>query len=468
MYPSALVTLTQPILFIAMISSRLLLLAALICYGNAAILSAEETIFTNSTSSPANTPQEKPLGRNLTADSLFGLLTAEFADIRQMDDVALKYYMQQAIQTQDTRIIARATMLARYLNNKAAALQMSQLWVDTAPNDKEALTNASLILIQMGRLQEAFELSERLHMLGGATLFQNIATKANFLTKVQREYLLQRYQNLLLLHEHDEQLLIGVGLLLRQQKLFVDAMNYTVKALSLYPNSISAAMLEVNLLHELKRDREAINKMSELLILFPANTNLRNQYARTLTQHDTALAQQQFTILSEQLPNDANVRLSLGIIAMERKDFTAASKAFERLLDNNQHVSKTHYYLGQIAERQQQWNDAIFNYLQVELGNDFLPANVRLLDIFIRKGDLLSAHQHMSRVRIRYPSEAKNLYVLQAQALVNHGLLREAEVVLNEALELNPNDSVIINHIISTTMKRLKPKNSNATHLGTP
>jgi tetratricopeptide (TPR) repeat protein len=462
-----------------MMSSRFLLMAAIVCYGNAAILSAEEAIFANPTTLPITSPTtsntvfenpqtEQPFDRTFTADSLFGLLIAEFADIRQMSDVSLKYYMQQAMHTREPQIAARATMIARYVNNKAAALQMSQLWVETAPNDKEALTNAGLILIQAGRLQEAFEISERLHIQGNPTLFQNIATRATILTKAQREYLLQRYQNLLLLYQHDEQLLISIGMLLRHQHRFSDAMTYANKALSLYPHSISAAMLEVNLLHELKRDREAISKMSELLILYPANTNLRNQYARTLTHHDRALAQQQFTILSEQLPNDADVRLSLGIIAMERKDFKTASKAFERLLDTNQHLSRTHYYLGQIAESQRQWNDAIFNYLQVENGNDFFPANINLLDIFIRKGDLLSAQQHMARVRLRYPDEAKNLYLLQAQALVNHNFLREAEAVLNEALELNPNDSVIINSIISTTMKRLKPENISTTHLGTP
>ncbi|MES2825879.1 MAG: tetratricopeptide repeat protein [Pseudomonadota bacterium] len=459
-------------------------MAAIICYGNAAILSAEEATFANPaslsltlppiTSQPIsnaaleNSHQEKPHDRKFTADSLLGLLLAEFADIRQMNDLSLKYYMQQAIQTRDPQIAARATIIARYVNNKAAALQMSQLWLETAPYSKEALTNASLILIQAGRLLEAFEISERLHRQGDAPLFQNIATRARILTKAQREFLLQRYQNLLTLNEHDEQLLISIGLLLRHQHRFADAMAYANRALSLYPQSISAAMLEVNLLHELKRDREAISKMSALLILYPANTNLRNQYARTLTHHDRELAQQQFTILSEQLPNDADVRLSLGIIAMERKDFKTASQAFERLLDTNQHLSKTHYYLGQIAENQRQWNDAIFNYLQVERGNDFFPANVNLLDIFIRKGDLLSAQQHMTRVRLRYPDEAKNLYLLQAQALVNHNYLREAEAVLNEALELNPNDSVIINSIISTTMKRLKPKSTSTTQLSTP
>ncbi len=377
----------------------------------------------------------KPSERKFSADSLYSLLAAEIAGSRQLYDVALTLYVQQAIQTRDPQIVERATMIARYVNNNTIALEMSQLWVETAPTNKQALTNACLALIQTGHLQDAFDISKRLQIMGEITLFQNIAAQASKLTKMQRERLLQRYKNLLLHYEQDEQLLVGAGLLLQQQNHFDEAMDYAHKVLNLYPHSIPAAILEANLLHQLKHDKEAIAKMGELLAFYPANTSLRKQYARTLTHYDMALAQQQFAILSEQTPNDADVLLSLGIIAMERKDYKTANKSFERLLDSNQNISTAHYYLGRIAENQQHWSDAIFNYLQVERGNDFLSATISLLDIFIRKGDFLSAQQHMNRVRIRFPDQAESLYLLQSQTLIKHNFLSEAEAVLNEALQ---------------------------------
>lgn len=396
---------------------------------------ANDVFSPSNNSSSQETVNTQPVERKFSADTLYGLLAAEMAGSRQQYDVALKNYVQQARQTRDPQVAARATMIARYVNATQTSLEMSLLWVETAPKDKDALANASQSLMQAGRMLEAFEIAKRLQAQGGDSLYQNIAASAGNLTKTQRERLLQSYKNLLPRYNYDEQVLVSIGLLLQQQGKFDDAMTYAKRALTTYPYSIPAAILEANLLHELKRDREAITKMGKLLSLNPDNTSLRNQYAHILTNYDLGLAQQQFSILSEQLPNDADTILSLGIIATERKDYRVATKAFERLLDSDKHASSAHYYLGRLSESQQNWSEAIFNYLQVERGKDFLPATTSLLDIFIRKGDFLSAQQHMNRVRIRVPDQAENLYLLHSQTLIKYNYLNEAERVLNESLQ---------------------------------
>jgi tetratricopeptide (TPR) repeat protein len=406
------------------------LLASLFC--SALVYSYSAQLYAQTAASSA--PSAKPIERKFPTDTLYSLLTAEIAGSRQQYDLALANYVQQAKLTRDPQVAARATMIARYLGATQTGLEMSLLWAEKAPKDKEALANASLALMQAGRLQEAFEMSKRLYLAGGEPLFQNIAASADSLTKPQRERLLQSFKNLLPRYTRDEQMLVGIGLLLQQQNSFDEAMTYTQKALTAYPRSIPAAVLEANLLHELKRDREAIAKLADLLTYYPDNISLRNQYAHILTRYDLTLAQQQFTIIAKQQPKNADAVLSLGIIAMERKDYKAASKAFEKLLDDEQHTSTAHYYLGRLAEAQQNWQEAIFNYLQVERGNDFLSATISLLDIFIKQGDFISAQQHMNRVRVRFPDQAESLYLLHSQALIKHNYLSEGEKVLNDAL----------------------------------
>ncbi len=398
------------------------------------------------TRSYAQTDQQsnKPLERKFPVDTLYALLTAEIAGSRQQYDVALIQYAQQARITRDPQVAARATMIARYLGAAQTGLEMSLIWAEKAPKDKEALANASLALMQAGRLNESFEMSRRLYLLGGEPLFQNIAASAQNLTKPQRERLLNNFKNLSPNYNHDEQVLVGIGLLLQQQNNFDEAMTFAEKALTLYPRSIPAAVLEANLLHELKRDREAIAKMADLLTFYPDNISLRNQYAHILTHYDLSLAQQQFAIIAKQQPKNADAILSLGIIAMERKDYRAANKAFEKLLESETHTSTAHYYLGRLAEAQDNWQEAIFNYLQVERGNDFLSATISLLDIFIRRGDLISAQQHMIRVRMRFPDQSESLYLLHSQALIKHNYAAEGEKVLNEALTNLTNNSKLL------------------------
>lgn len=367
-------------------------------------------------------------------ETLYSLLTAEIAGSRAQYDVALSNYVQQARETRDPQIAERATMIARYLNNNKVALEMARIWVETAPYNKDALANTSMAYMQAGQLHEAFEYSRRLLDEGGEPLFQNIAANAASLGEAERSALLKDFETQLQSHPEDEQLLVGTGILLQQQGKYDEAMGLVQQTLRIHPRSIPAAILEANLLHQMKRDQEAIAKMAALLEFYPNNTSLRQQYARILTHYDMALAQEQFTLLTQQLPGDGNLLLSLGIIALERKDTETARQTFEELLDRDLHISTAHYYLGRMAEARRDLPEAIIHYLQVESGNDFLPATISLLDIFVRQQDFLSAQQHMNRLRLRFPDQSEALYVLHGQTLIKHNYLPEADAVFSEGL----------------------------------
>ena len=377
-------------------------------------------------------------------ETLYSLLTAEIAGSREQYDLALSNYVQQARATRDPQIAERATMIARYLGNIPVGLEMVQIWVTAAPLNQDALANAAMIYIQTGQLREAFSFSRRLMDEGGEPLFQSIAIEAASLDENARALLFNDFVTQLHDHPENEQLMVGTGVLLQQQGKYDEAMNLAQKALKVHPRSVLAAILEANLLHQLKRDQEAITKMANLLELYPSNTSLRQQYARILTHHDMALAQEQFTILTQQLPNNGDMLLSLGIIALERKDTDTAHRAFEELLDHDQHISTAHYYLGHMAEARNDLPEAIIHYLQVEKGNDFLSATISLLDIFVRQQDLLSAQQHMNRLRLRFPDQSEALYLLHSQTLVKHDFLSEADEVFTEGLTAFPTSTRLL------------------------
>lgn len=377
-------------------------------------------------------------------ETLYSLLTAELAGSRAQYDLALSNYVQQAHETRDPQVAERATMIARYLGNDTTAMEMAQIWVKAAPNDKDALANIGMAHIQLGQLREAFEYSRRLMELGEEPLFQTIASQAAKLNDSDRVALLNDFATQLQSHPEDEQLLVGSGILLQQQGRYDDAMNLAHRALKLHPRSIPAAVLEANLLHQLKRDQEALAKMAALLELYPDNVGLRQQYARILIHHDMGLAQEQFIILTQQLPGNGDILLSLGIVALERKDIETAQWAFEELLDRDLHISTAHYYLGRMAEARNDLPEAIINYLQVDDGNDFLPATISLIDIFVRQKDFLSAQQHMNRLRLRFPDQSEALYVLHGQTLERHKHLPEADAVFTEGLTNFPSSTRLL------------------------
>ena len=403
-----------------------------------------------SAAAPEPAPEPQPEIRIETpakpfpTETLYSLLTAEIAGSRAQYDLALSNYVQQARETRDPQIAERATMIARYLGNNQIAMEKAQIWVKSAPRNTEALANISLAYIQTGQLRDAFDFSRRLLDEGAEPLFQNIAVHAATLGDTERAALLNDFVTLLQSHPENEQLMVGTGILLQQQAKYDEAMNLTHQALKVHPRSIPAAILEANLLHQMKRDQEAIEKMAALLEFYPDNTNLRQQYARILAHHNIEEAQAQFTILTQQLPGNGDLLLSLGIIALERKDTETAQQAFEELLDRDLHISTAHYYLGRMAEARNDLPEAIIHYLQVEQGNDFLSATVQLLDIFVRQQDFLSAQQHMNRLRLRFPDQSEALYALHGQTLLNHNYLPEADAVFTEGLANFPTSTRLL------------------------
>lgn len=382
--------------------------------------------------------------RPFPTETLYSLLAAEIAGSRAQYDLALGNYVQQARETRDPQVAERATLIARYLNDYPTALEMAKLWTNAAPHNQDALANASLAHLQLGQLHEAFEFSRRLLDEGGEPLFQNIAASAASIDDDARAKLRGDFVRELEQHPEDEQLLVGTGILLQQDGDYDAAMQQVHKTLKLHPRSIPAAILEANLLHQLKRDQEAITKMANLLEFYPENASLRQQYARILTHHDMALAQEQFAILNQQLPGNGDMLLSLGIIALERRDLDTARSSFEELLNRDQHTATAHYYLGRMAEARNDLQEAIIHYLQVNSGNDFLSATLQLLDIFVRLEDFLSAEQHMNRVRLRFPDQSEALYALHGQTLITHNYLMHAEQVLSDGLINFPNSTRLL------------------------
>ncbi|WP_111641052.1 tetratricopeptide repeat protein [Marinimicrobium alkaliphilum] len=387
--------------------------------------------------------RERPV-RAFTSETLYSLLAAELASSRELYDVALSNYYQQALVTRDPQVAARATLYARFLDADNLALETAELWLDISPDDPEAQLNAALLMMQGGRLNEAFELSRRLHAQGEYPLFQNIAANAANLPNDRHEALRARFSDLLEQYPEDVQLLIGTGLMYHQQNQPAAALALAERALKLERSNSAAAILRASALHQLGRLEEAISGLETLLRRNPNDFRVRLQYARLLTELDLALAQEQFETLLGQSPMDPDLLLSLGLIALEQGDRDTAANSFETLLDLDEHLSPAHYYLAGMAEHDEDLESALMHYLQVEPGNDFYSATVRILEILIDQGDLVSAEQHMQRVHQRFPEQGEALYFMHAQALTRAGEHSAAKAVLDQGLEHFPTSTELL------------------------
>ncbi|MGQ9425821.1 tetratricopeptide repeat protein [Gilvimarinus sp. F26214L] len=386
--------------------------------------------------SPAET--FSPPAREFPIETFYSLLVAEIAGSRGRYDIELGNYIQEAHRTRDPAVTARAARIARYLNAHQAALSTAQLWVELEPDNPEALYIAAVELAQDGQLLDAFEHSEKLLDLGSTPIFHSIAARAAQATDTQRESLMADFDRLLDSHPQEQQLRVGRALLLQQEGELEEALDQVRGALDSEEGDVAAAVLEAQLLYQLKRPQEALTKLLTLLEREPDNRRLRLQYARMLAGIDLQEAQEQFEILVQQSPDDPELILSLALVANELGNGDLARDSFMKLITMGEQTDSAHYHLGQMEAKAGNLDAAVRHFRSVQQGPEFLPAVNHTLDILIGRGDLDAAEQQMRELRRRLSGENQQFYLLEAQALARHGHLDQAEALLTEALALHP------------------------------
>lgn len=390
------------------------------------------------------TVAEPPPTRPFPPETLYALLVAEMAGSRERYDVALGNYIQQAHKTRDPGITARATRIARFLNAHQAALSTALLWVELEPDNTEAHLIAATELTHGGRLLEAFNHGVFLLENESASLFQNIASRAVQATDTQREQLLTLFNQQLEHRPENPQLLVGKGLLLQQQQKFDESLALVRHVLQQDDTFIPAAILEARLMYQMNMPEKALDRLVSLLQEFPENKNLRLQYARLLANYDLQKARDQFNMLVEQSPNDPELIFSLALVNNELGHQELARQYFQKLLQLNHRVSSAHYYLGRIAQSQQNSGLALEHYFKVGPGRDFLPAILQSTDLLIKEQQLNKAHKRLSELRKRFPTQSTRFYLLESEVLNKYDLLDKAEVLLTEGLNNHPNDTGLL------------------------
>ncbi len=383
-------------------------------------------------------PQAEIPTRPFPPETLYALLISELSLNRERYDVALSNYVRQAHKTRDPGIAARATRIARFLNARKAALDTSLLWVQIEPSNFEARLIASTELATAGRLMEALEHGEELSRHKHDAPYYHIASHGVKATDTQRELLIQRFKELQQQFPEEQELQVGAVILLQQAQQLDEALSEVQRLLNANRDNIPAAIIEARILQQMKRPEKALERMVQMLRRHPENTRLRLQYARILASQDLDKAYDQFKILNEQNPEDADLLFSLALVSKERGMKEQAKEHFITLLQLGKRTSSAHYYLGRLLEDEGNTEAAIEHFYQVKPSQDFLPAIARATQLRIDQDNYASAHKHLNHLRETYPRQVDEFYLLEAKVLSRNKLFSQAYDALSEALSENP------------------------------
>ncbi|MBT4521814.1 MAG: tetratricopeptide repeat protein, partial [Halieaceae bacterium] len=331
-------------------------------------------------------PLVTPQARTIPDNSVYPLLVAEFALRRRAFDVALDHYMAQSRVLRDPAVSAHTTHLAQFMKREPEALAAAQLWVELEPDNLEAHSTLSTLLVRRGRVLEAMPHLAQVTRGGGDAPFPIVLTGFDKMSTTDQETLEERVSQLTEEFPNNTQLMLTQALILAEWNRAEQAMNRLMALFKLEPFHYQALLLEAKLLLE-RGHKEPFRRIAAALVASPDDSRLRLQYARLLTRDNISAAREQFEILSAQSPEDGDLLFSLALINREMDDSTAAKRLLERLLELEKRENDARYYLGRIAEEDgENLELAVSHYMKVTAGRDFMSANHRLGRILVRTG----------------------------------------------------------------------------------
>ena len=396
--------------------------------------------------SPAPAAKVELPRQALTEAVLYEYLLAEIAGQRGALGLSAQAYADLAKRTRDPRIAKRATEVAVYARMPNAAIDAAKVWIEADPSSMQALQALTGLLLNVKRHEEALPYLQKLLAAEGRNagdgflqlprLLANSQDKALTLDIVQQ--LAQAYPELAQAHFAVAQVAAGA----EQREL---ALAEVRAASRLKPDWDLAALLEAQLLQQ-QSNALALQQLAAFLDRYPLSREVRMHYARLLVaerKYDEARVQ--FQTLAKDFPDNVEVVFAIGVLSLQLQDYALAEANFKRLVvlpyrDKN----AVRLYLGQIAEDQKNYVEALRWYEEIASGEQYLQAQIRYALVLNKQGKLDAARAHLRQVNAGSGQARVQLVLTEAQMLRDANQPREAFDLIARALESMPDQPELL------------------------
>jgi tetratricopeptide (TPR) repeat protein len=395
---------------------------------------------------PTPVPAPELPKQELTEAVLYEYLLAEIAGQRGSIGLSAQAYADLAKRTRDPRIAKRATEVALYARMPSAAIDAARIWYEADPSSTQALQALAGLLIDAKRHEEALPYLEKLLAADGnntgdgflqlSRLLTNSQDKALTLKLVQQ--LAQPYPKLAQAHFAVAQAAAAA----EQRELALDEVR---AASALKPDWDLAALFEAQLLQR-QSNALALQRLAAFLERNPKAREVRMSYARALVaEHEYTQARTEFQTLSKDFPDNVDVIFAVGVLSLQLQDYALAETNFKRLLVlPYRDKDSVRLYLGQVAEEQKNYPEALRWYEQVGGAEQYLQAQVRYAQVLNKQGKLDAARAHLRQVDVSSDQARVQLLLAEAQMLRDASQPREAFDLIARALQSMPDQPELL------------------------
>jgi tetratricopeptide (TPR) repeat protein len=376
----------------------------------------------------------------LTADLLNQLFVAEVALQRGHYDTAVTYYSRLAEETQDPRLLERATRIAIFARDYQTALKLGKQWLKLDPANLDGGQMLTALLLKAGDYDAALESLENVLQAAAGNEKARYLMMIRLLGREQdKEGALEVMQRFLERHPDDESALYAYAqLALRAGK--VDEAEKTVdKLLEQKPDWPQAVVLRTRIMQVTNREAASLEYLGDVVKRNPKEMDLRIAYGRMLADVDRPEeALEQFRKVLKAEPENDDILFVAGLVALRVDKIDEAEGYFLNLNDRAVRPDETGYYLGRIAEAREDYHKAIHWYSTVSNGENYLNAQIRSALLHARQGDVDAARALLHAAQAHSPGQKLRLYMAEGEILRDVGHFEEALAVYDDALKEVP------------------------------
>lgn len=382
----------------------------------------------------------------LTSQLLYQFLVAEIAGQRGELGIATEAYLDLAKVTRDPRIAKRATEVALYAQQAAAARSAASLWLDVQPDSLSAQKSLTALLVNDGKLNEARPLLEKLISAEGDNAGAGFMHLDVLLTRQKDKMaalalvksLAKPYPDLAEAH-------FAIAQAAANAVRYGEALDEIKAAAQLKPGWEPAALLQFQLIgRDAKADGVAF--LQGFLKRYPDAKEVRLVYARQLVSlSQYAAARDEFQRLEKEVPGNPEISMAIGLLSLQLNDLDAAEAAFQGVLQGGYaDAGAAQIYLGQIAEARKQYDQAGKWYQAVVAGRHYIRAQIRYAGLLAKQDKPEEARTYLQNLKAE--GETDKLQLIEAEAQ----LLREAKdyagvyALLSRALATRPDSPELL------------------------
>jgi len=388
-------------------------------------------------------PKERaePLPKlDLTGQILYQSLLAEIAAQRGNFGLAASAYLELARSTRDPRVARRAAEIALHGRNLEAALQAARLWVEIDPDSPQARQTIAGLLVSANRLDELQPHVARLLAQDGENLGDGLMRLNRlFARHPDKKAVLAIVEQLTLPYAHLPEAHFARAQAALNAAEWQRGIAEADRALGQRADWDLAVMLKSQL-QRAESPEEAMETLRAYLATHPQAREVRLQYARSLIGvRKFPQARVEFQRLLGDYPGNPDVIYAVAVLSMQLSDWAVAEENFRKLLGRDFPEADTvRLYLGQIAEERKNYEESLRWYGEVPPGEQYLAAQLRIAQLLAKQGRLDEGRKHLQSARLSGNADRVQLLLAESQLLRDAGKTKEAYELLATSLAVQP------------------------------